>query len=274
MLFLGDCLNGMRAMDAESVDLTVTSPPYDNLRDYENLPFSKFKEICREIYRVSKPGAVCVWVVGDAVIDGSETGTSFRQALEFLGVGFRLHDTMIYEKSGFSFPMNTRYHQIFEYMFVFSKGSPKAFNPIKDYVNKSFGAAMRGTERQRDGTLKPLSKNDKEKTIQERGLRRNIWRYNTGAGHMSEESFSSFTHPAMFPLRLAEDHIISWSNPGDLVLDPFSGSGTTGVAAKFQKRQFLGFEKSPEYFALSEERISKAVNEDVSQPSLFTEVAD
>lgn len=251
----GDSAAVLAGLDSGSVSLTVTSPPYDNLRDYAGLPFEKFRAVASELYRVTKPGGVVVWVVGDAVVAGSETGTSFRQALAFLDLGFNLHDTMIYEKSNFAFPMNTRYHQIFEYMFVLSKGSPAAFNPIKDFENRSAGAPMRGTERQQDGSLKPLSESDKAKRIAENGLRRNIWRYNTGSGHMAEPEFSDVSHPAMFPLDLAKDHIRSWSNPGDLVLDPFLGSGTTGVASKLLGRDFTGIEIDPKYFAIAEKRI-------------------
>ncbi len=269
-----DCLEALAEVSAGSVDLTVTSPPYDNLREYDGLPFEKFCALSRELFRVTAVGGVCVWVVGDAVIDGSETGTSFRQAIYFMDVGFRLHDTMIYQKTGFSFPMNTRYHQIFEYMFIFSKGSPKTFNPIKDRPNAEAGRRLRGAERQPDGSLKSLSDSDKAKRVTEFGMRRNVWVYPTGAGNMAEPEFTDTTHPAMFPLALAEDHIKTWSNPGDLVLDPFLGSGTTGVAAKFHKRDFLGIEKSPEYFALASKRIETSESEDSRQPSLFAEAQE
>ena len=254
-LLLGDCLERLKELPDNSVDLTVTSPPYDNLRKYAGLSFDKFQGIAAELYKVTKIGGVIVWVVGDAVVKGSETGTSFRQALAFKEIGFLLHDTMIYQKTGFSFPMNTRYHQIFDYMFVFSKGTPKTFNPICDRQNASAGQRLRGTERQPDGTLKPLSELDKAKRAKEFGMRRNVWLYATGAGNMAEAEFTDKTHPAVFPLKLAEDHVISWSNAGDTVLDPFMGSGTTGVACKRLNRNFIGIEREPEYLEIAKARI-------------------
>lgn len=254
-LTLGDCYNEMFWIADNSINLTVTSPPYDSLRRYANLPFEKFQKIARELFRITALGGVVVWVVGDAVVKGSETGTSFRQALAFKDIGFLLHDTMIYQKSGFSFPMNTRYHQIFEYMFVLSKGSPKTFNPIKDRPNAEAGRRLRGAERQPDGSLKPLSESDKAKRVTDYGMRRNVWLYSTGAGNMAEAGFSDTTHPAVFPLKLAEDHVTSWSNPGDTVLDPFMGSGTVGVACKRLGRHFIGIEREEEYYAIAKARI-------------------
>lgn len=99
---LGDCVELMKEIPDDFIDLTVTSPPYDNLRDYNNemtWNFEKFKEVAKELFRITKPGGVVVWVVGDATIKGSETGTSFRQALFFKDCGFNLHDTMIYKKT-------------------------------------------------------------------------------------------------------------------------------------------------------------------------------
>ena len=94
----GDCLEIMPTLADKSVDLTVTSPPYDNLRTYNGNSQFDFEGIAKELFRVTKDGGVVVWVVGDANINGSETGTSFRQALYFKEIGFNLHDTMIYQK--------------------------------------------------------------------------------------------------------------------------------------------------------------------------------
>ena len=97
-IFNEDCLNTMRAMPDGVIDLVITSPPYDDLRNYKGYSFD-FESIAKELFRVVKEGGVVVWVVGDATVDGSETGTSFRQALFFKEVGFNLHDTMIYMKN-------------------------------------------------------------------------------------------------------------------------------------------------------------------------------
>lgn len=209
-LYNSDCLDILKIIPENSIDLTLTSPPYDNLRNYngniEQWSFEKFKSIASEIYRITKQGGIVVWVVGDATIKGSETGTSFKQALYFMQCGFNLHDTMIYEKNSSTFPAKSngnRYTQIFEYMFVFSKGKPKIAHLICDKHNKWAG------HKDFSGKL--------SKPVPEFSPRTNIWKYTT--------SFNDKTgHPAVFPEKLAEDNILSWSNEGDLVLDPFMGS--------------------------------------------------
>lgn len=259
-LFQGDCLNVMKALNSDSVDLVVTSPPYDKLRNYDNSNlewnYEIFKKIANELKRVVKKGGIVVWVVGDATEKGSESGSSFRQALYFKEIGFNIHDTMIYQKDSFSFPMNNRYHQIFEYMFVFSNGSPKTFNPIKDRKNIYHGSTMSGTDRQRDGSLIKINfKNRKNSVIKEFGQRWNIWKYKVGYGKSSNKKIKK--HPAVFPLELAIDHVISWSNEDDVILDPFMGSGTSGVACKKLNRNFIGIEINEDYFKISEKRINE-----------------
>lgn len=240
-LKLGDCLEVMKTISNASVDLTVTSPPYDNLRTYNGFTFD-FEGIAQELYRVTKDGGVVVWIVGDATIKGSESGTSFKQALYFMQCGFNLHDTMIYEKNSSSYPANSksnRYSQIFEYMFVFSKGKPNTTNLIKDKANKWAGY------KDFSGKLK--------NPVPDFSPRNNIWRYTT--------SFNDKTgHPAVFPELLAHDHIISWSNKGDIVLDCFLGSGTTGKMAKKLNRNFIGIEISQEYLDIAKERIGYEVD--------------
>ena len=220
----GDCLELMKDIPDGSIDLTVTSPPYDNLRTYngniEQWSFEKFQGIAKELYRVTKQGGVVVWVVGDATVNGSETGTSFKQALYFMQCGFNLHDTMIYQKNGAAYPAgknSNRYSNIFEYMFVFSKGKPKTKNLIKDKPNKWAGSSTFGesTNRQKDGSLKSSGK----RVVGEFGYRDNIWQINNGKGFGSDDI--AIKHPAIFPEQLAQDHILSWSNEGDVVLDPF-----------------------------------------------------
>ena len=244
-LKLGDCLEVMKSMPSASVDLTVTSPPYDNLRTYNGFTFD-FEGIAQELYRVTKDGGVVVWIVGDATINGSESGTSFRQALYFMQCGFNLHDTMIYQKHNFSNPSNNRYHQIFEYMFILSKGKPKSFNPILDRKNieaGKVGSWGKNTVRQKDGSFKENIR----KVNSEYGMRYNIWRIKTEMNPL---------HPAQFSEQLAQDHIISWSNEGDTVLDPMMGSGTTGKMAKQLNRNFIGIEISQEYMDIAEKRIN------------------
>ena len=249
-----DCLEGMKQMEAESVDLTVTSPPYDGLRTYNGYCFD-FENIALELYRVTKQGGVVVWVVGDATIDGDETGTSFRQALFFKEIGFKLHDTMIYAKTSVTnySPSMKRYKQSFEYMFVLAKESPKTFNPIQDKpVLKQVKMHDGASGRDKNGKLK---KNDYYE-VGEYQVRFNVWPFNVGYNCTTHDDIA-FKHPAMFPEALARDHIRSWSNEGDIVLDPFMGSGTTAKVARALGRHYIGFEISAEYCDIIRQRLEQ-----------------
>jgi site-specific DNA-methyltransferase (adenine-specific) len=253
-----DCLETMKRMPDNFIDLTVTSPPYDNLRDYKGCEwnFDIFKSIAKELYRVTKDGGVVVWVVGDATINGSETGTSFKQALYFKEIGFNLHDTMIYSKPNFSFPSNNKYHQTFEYMFIFVRDKIKTFNPIKDKKNKKKGFQKTYSKRESNGNIR---KENRTVDIGNFGQRYNVWEI---ANMVRNEANK---HPAIFPEALAIDHIKSWSNKNDLIYDPFMGSGTTAVAAIKHDRQFIGSELSKEYCDIANKRIET----ELSQMRLF-----
>lgn len=256
-----DCVEGMERLYkkyGECIDLTVTSPPYDNLRKYKGFTFD-FESTAKGLYRITKDGGVVVWVVGDATVKGSETGTSFRQALYFKEIGFNLHDTMIYRCHKPPLTHN-RYEQGFEYMFIFTKGKPKTFNPILkrnkyfgennvrngDWASGKDGSSMR----QREGKGK----------VKEFGLINNVWEYQTGGNKTTKDKIA-FQHPAIFPEKLAEDHILSWSNENDVVFDTFMGSGTTAKMALKNNRNFIGFEISKEYIEIANKRI-----EDYDQP--------
>lgn len=250
----------LKEIPPNSIDLTVTSPPYDDIRDYKGYNFNDtvLNTIIAELFRITKSGGVVVWVVGDATNNGSESGTSFRQALKFMEVGFKLHDTMIYEKNTSSFPARrdgNRYTQIFEYMFVFCKDKIKNVNLICDKPNKWAGYTNWGknTNRLKNGELQETAD---IKPVPEFSPRNNIWKYNVGKGFNSKDA-ESHEHPAIFPEQLAEDHIISWSNEGDIVLDPFSGSGTTSKMAKKNKRKYIGIDISEEYCKLAEKILLK-----------------
>ena len=252
-----DCLELMKKLPDDVIDLTVTSPPYDNLRDYKNdvgkiWSFEVFKPRAKELFRITKKGGVVVWVVGDATINGSETGTSFKQALYFKEIGFNLHDTMIYEKNSSPYPSgknSNRYTQVFEYMFILSKEKPKTSNLISDKKNveNSFSGS---TFRQKNGELKKIQR----KTINEFGVRFNVWQIPNGFSKSTKDKIA-YKHPAIFPEKLANDHIISWSNKDDIVFDPFMGSGTTAVACERLGRKWIGCDISQEYCKIANERI-------------------
>jgi len=234
------------------IDLTVTSPPYDNLRKYKGYSFH-FEEIARELLRITKPSGVLVWISGDKTSNGNESGTSFKQALYFKEIGFHLFDTMIYAKKPRGAVGNNKsYWQSVDYMFVLSKGFPKTINLIKDRQSKESREGDHGTKRLADGCRLKVSR----KGYSEYGRRTNIWEYHVGKGHSTKDEIA-FEHPAIFPEKLAEDHILSWSNKGDVVYDPFMGSGTTAKMALLTGRNYLGSEISREYYEISLKRLEK-----------------
>lgn len=254
VLYQGDCLEVMPTLG--KVDAVVTSPPYDNLRDYgAGFDGVDLLAVIGNVASLLKPGGVCMWNVADATQNGSETGSSFRQALHAIECGLNLHDTMIYIKDNVNFPESVRYFSGHEYMFVFSKGAPATFNPIKDRANKWAGTTMHGTDRQPDGTLKQIS--GKGKKILPFGMRFNWWRLANNCNQTG--------HPAPMPMGMATGHIISWSNPMDTVLDPFMGSGTTLVACAKLGRKGIGIELDPDYFDIAVRRVTEAYR----QPDLF-----
>jgi DNA modification methylase len=250
----------MKGFQSDFIDLTVTSPPYDDLRNYKGFVFP-FNEIAQELYRVTKPGGVVVWVVNDATIQGSETGSSFTQALYFKEVGFNLHDTMIFRKRN-PIPQiyRKRYNNEFEFMFVFSKGVVKTHNPIMIDCAHA-GLELNGT------TYKNFSKNEQTreklaKPVKDKKIKGNIWEYVVGKRQEDQEAKG---HPAPFPCELVRDHIKSWTNSGDLVFDPMSGSGTTARVAYEMGRNYIGVDISHEYCEIARERI-KVLE---SKPTLF-----
>ena len=240
-----NCLDGMRLMDDNTVDLTVTSPPYDDLRKYKGYSFD-FEPIAKELFRITKDGGLVIWIVNDSTKNGSESGTSFKQALYFMECGFKLHDTMIWHKQNcFNFGSNNCYRQSFEYMFIFCKGKIKNINLIKDVETKMNGKLLKGARKhscgERDIVPDFVCKEFKKKD--------NVWNINIKSQNNG--------HPAVFPEQLANDHILSWSNEGDIVFDPFMGSGTTAKMSKLNNRNYIGFEISKEYCDIAEKRVFK-----------------
>lgn len=248
--YVDECVNFMRNnITDNSIDLILTSPPYDNLRNYNGYTFN-FKEIAIELYRIIKRGGVVVWVVGDKIKNGNKSLTSFKQALYFQKIGFNVHDVMIYAKKNTPFMRSNAYTNSYEYMFIFSKGKPKTFNPIKEPTVRN-GMEMlvvnKGADAKNNKVLKELKK---EKT------KSNIWYYAVGLGGTTNDK-EAFQHPAVYPEQLALDHILSWSNEGDIVFDPMCGSGTTCKMAFLSNRNFIGVDISSEYIEISKNRLKK-----------------
>lgn len=259
-MYLGDNREIMKSLENESVDLVVTSPPYDNLRTYNDSlewSFDVFKTVAKELARLIKQGGVIVWNVNDASIDNSETGSSFRQALYFKDeLGLNLYDTMIWFRE--HFPLShRRYEQSFEYMFILSKGIPNIFNGIRDKPNIMAGKKLHGSTRNKKGEMIPKHGIKLGKKYSDYGLRNNVW-------NMTSERNNETGHPAIFPVQIPQDHIMTWTNEGDIVLDPFMGSGTTAIAAINTDRKWIGIEKEQEYYDKACERIRcHALNQSV-----------
>jgi len=257
-IYCGDSLDVLKSMADESVDCCITSPPYDNLREYKGYSFD-FEGIANQLFRIIKQGGVIVWIVGDATVNGSETGTSFRQALYFKEIGFNLHDTMIYEKDAISFPDSHRYQSQFEYMFVLSKGKPLTFNPIK--IKSQYRADNKFVS---DRTKSGITEKKRIVSISSMRTRGNVWKYAVGYNKSTSDKIA-FQHPAIFPEQLAIDHILSWTNEGDTVLDCFFGSGTTGKCALKYNRRYIGIDISEEYCAIA----AKRIDSELQQTNIF-----
>lgn len=276
-IVVGDNVAVCKTIPPNSIDLVVTSPPYGCLRDYNGFSWD-FKGLSAELARVLVPGGVIVWNECDQVVDGGESCDSFRHALGFTELGLKLFDTMIYERAGVAFPSQGRYTQMFEYMFVLSKGKPKTFNPIKDVPKLWEGSWGKHTARGKDGVLvetqtatNGLAKSGRavgsEYGFKQRG---NIWRYANGKGFGTRDTVA-YAHPARFPEKLAADHIVTWSNPGDTVLDPFNGSGTTSKMAFVNNRNYIGIDISEEYCEIARTRIKHV---SCAQRTLLTHTQD
>ncbi len=246
-IICGDAVEIMKAMPPNSIDLVVTSPPYDELRNYNGYVFN-FEGMARGLLRVIKKGGVLVWVVGDKINKGNRSLTSFRQALFFQDIGFNAHDVMVYRKKNTPFMRSNAYTNCYEFMFVLTKGSPKTFNPLKTKTIRQgqemlpFNKKADGVNKKTKGELKP------EKTLT------NIWDYAVGFGGSTSDKIA-FQHTAIFPEKLAEDHILSWTKTGDVVFDPMCGSGTTCKMAAINKRHYIGCDISKEYVELTKKRL-------------------
>lgn len=243
-----DCVEGMKKLPENSIDLVVTSPPYDDLRDYNGYVFH-YEHIADALFRVMKNGGIVVWVVGDKIKNGNKSLTSFKQALYFQSIGFSVHDVMIYRKKNTPFMRSNAYTNCYEFMFVFSKGKPNTFNPLKGKTIRNgieklvYGKKADGINKKTWGELK------EEKTLT------NIWDYAVGLGGTTNDRIA-FKHTAVFPEKLAHDHILSWTNEGDIVLDPMSGSGTTCKMAKINNRKYIGMDISEEYCDIANQRLN------------------
>lgn len=248
-----NCVQGMKSLPDDIIPLTVTSPPYDDLRTYDGLAEWDFMDVANELYRITMPGGVVVWVVQEQIIDGSESGETSRQRLAFANIGFRLHHTMVMEKTGGHQHSKVRYGRPLEYAFILSKGKPRHFCPLRDKPNKEAGRIKVFLNRNRDGSFAPKKKSK----VHPYGFRSSVWEYATGKNNTAKEDYA-FEHPALMPEKMAEDFIRSWSRVGDLVFNPFAGGGTAMKMALLNHRRYLGFEINPKYVEIAQRRLMEA----------------
>jgi site-specific DNA-methyltransferase (adenine-specific) len=261
-LHLQDCIEWMQSVDSDSIDMTLTSPPYDKIRNYEGYSFD-FESTAKELYRITKPGGVVIWNVADQTVNGSETCTSMKQALYFVECGFKLHDTMIYLKKNPMPSSGKRYHQSWEYIFCFSKGVPNTFNPIEvecKYANLNANQKYRGVDGKKN--YKVTKRNAVSKV-------KNVFEYIIGGGHTTKDKIA-FEHPAIMPEKLAEDQIKTWTNEGDVVIDPFAGSGTTAKMCLMNHRKFYGCEISEEYCNIFIKRLEQFETKLIENPLMMS----
>lgn len=255
-----DCVVGMRILTAGCIPLTVTSPPYDGMRRYggDRWDFETFRSVAEQLHRITAPGGVVVWIVQDQIKAGRESGTTSRQRLQFERIGFRVYSTMIMVSHGFRLPQPRRYVNQYQYALILSKGRPRSVELLRDRPNSTAGERSKGKIRTPDGAL--LRRTYPGRVVADFGLRSNVWSYDIGWAKSTRDSYA-FEHPAVMPEKMAEDHILSWSKPGDIVFDPFCGSGTTSKMALLNHRRFLGFEVHEPYYELALRRMEDAQEE-------------
>ena len=246
----------MRMLPDESIPLTVTSPPYDDLRTFGGVGWydNTFHRMADELWRITMTGGVVVWIVADTIVNGSETCTSARQKLYFQEIGFRVHHTMIMDRTGSRFPSKVRYGTSLEYAFILSKGTPRWIILLRDRPNKRVGGTQNFSRREPDGNIRPVGKS---KPVEKIGYRRAIWRYSTGWKLSTLDDYA-FDHPALMHEDMATDHIVSWSRPGEVVFDPMAGAATTCKMALLNNRRYLGFEIHEPYFRIAQRRLRDA----------------
>lgn len=279
----GDSLEVLSSLPDESIHCCVTSPPYYALRDYgadgqigqEDTPeeyIQRLVEVFSEVKRVLRPDGTLWLNIADtyckSVKQGAKQkdmlGIPWRLALVLRQDGWYLRSNIIWEKAN---PMpesvTDRCTRSYEHIFQLSKSKHYYFDkdaiaePVKDSTLQRLHGGCSGNGKYSQGvpgqTVQTICRPRKAGDIPDEALpthrnKRDVWHINTGA--------YSGKHFAVFPVKLAETCILAGCPEGGIVLDPFFGSGTTGLAAKRNKRHYLGIEINPDYCQLAEERIA------------------
>lgn len=265
-VYCGDCVKLMKLLPDSTIDLVVTSPPYDKIRDYNGSIHFDLHKTGQEIFRVLKSGGIAVMVIQDQTKNFGKSLTSFKTIIDWCdNIGFKLFETIIYRKNGSEGVWWTKRFRVdHEYMPIFLKGKkPQYFNkePLK-IPSKHGGKVMTGS-----GSRKTNGETQKTVTraINFKKCRGTIWNY-LMAG---DKNPLKRKHPAVFPDKIPYDFIQCFCPEEGIVLDPFAGSGSTLVMAKKLRRSFIGFDIVPEYCELARERLkTEFVNQD--QINLFS----
>ena len=252
-ILVGDCLNLLGTLPPDSVDLTVTSPPYDDLRRYDTPAPLDLPALGRALLRVTRPGGVCAVVIQDASRRHAKSLSSFRLAVDWCDhAGWRLFECCLYVRHAAPGPWwRTRFRVDHEYVLIFLKGDrPRTFHKEALLVpTLHAGERVRRRPFARRGT--PWG--DPPPAVQPLQCRGTVWRY---AASSAERNALKLTHPATMPDKLAGDLIRCFSDPGGLVLDPLMGSGTTVVMAARLGRAYVGMDASAAYARIARDRLA------------------
>ncbi len=247
-----DCIKATARLPANSIDLVMFSPPYDGIRDYKKGWIFDFPALGKNLYRLVKDGGVCAVVINDGTQDFAKSLTSFRLVLNWCDTaGWRLFETCIYQRDGNPGAWwKRRFRVDHEYIFLFLKGKkPKTFDKEPLMVpSKHAGRIYSGTDRLTSGKFKKID----HKPVKRMKCRGTVWKYPTSN---TEGNRTKLQHPATYPDPLAQDIIQCFSEPGDTVLDPMCGSGTTCVMAMKMKRQYMGIDINEEYCQIARKRL-------------------
>lgn len=251
-ILVGDAVETLSELEDESIHLTVFSPPYDDIRDYNKKWNLDYEALGSELNRVTVDGGVCAVVIGDGTKNFAKSLTTFRWAINWCdNCDWKLFECCIYKRHGNPGAWWTKRFRVdHEYILIFFKGKkPRFFNkePLKvDSIHA--GKRFSGTDRLTNGGFKRIE----PKPVNKRKCRGTIWNYSTSN---TEGNKIKLKHPATYPDQLASDLIKCFSDKGDIVLDPMSGSGTTCVMANKLNRRYLGIEINPEYRDIAVNRL-------------------
>jgi site-specific DNA-methyltransferase (adenine-specific) len=266
-VILGDCLEMLKKIPDNHVDLIVTSPPYSDQRNstYGGIKADKYVEwflpITAELLRVLKPTGTFILNIKEKVSDGERHTYILELILEMRKQGWLWTEEFIWHKRNcYPGKWPNRFRDAWERLLQFNKD--KKFNMYQENVMVPVGDWAKTR-------LKNLSETDKTRDTSKvgSGFGKNIsnWigrdmAYPSNVLHLATES-SNKKHSATFPKELPRWFIKLFTKPGDIVLDPFLGSGTTGVVAKEMARNSIGIEILKEYYDIAKENIENTVNQ-------------